>query len=231
MTGLRVTNGAREEVVYKRDVGNGQGSGQTIANGEPYRLDLWWQAAQTLNVNKGAVRIQLAPASGTATTLGQDTSAEETGDASTRGSGGGEECGSGSLGAGEVPLPLVPGDRTTLLPSGLAAAGREAPEAVKQMVAAGNRLYGTAYLCGGGHGPSLNTLQPAYDCSSAVSYVLHAGGALGASALDSTELASYGLPGPGRYVTIYANSAHAFMMPAGCVSTPSKPPRYDTGPN
>jgi hypothetical protein len=230
MTGLRVASGVRQEVLYKRDIGYGQGPGQTIANDEPYRLDLWWQAAQTLGVSKGAVRIQLAPASGTAATLGQGTSSEETGNASDSGAGGGEECG-GSLGVGEVPLPLVPGGRTTILASGLAAAGREAPAAVKQMVAAGNRLYGTAYLYGGGHGPSLDTLQPAYDCSSAVSYVLHAGGVLGSSALDSTELASYGLPGPGRYVTIYANAAHAFMYVGGLRFDTVETPEYDTGPN
>ncbi len=230
MTGLRVASSVRQEVLYKRDVGYGQGPGQTIANGEPYRLDLWWQAAQTLNVSKGAVRIQLAPASGTAATLGQGTSAEETGGASTSGSDGGEECG-GLPGAGEVPLPLVAGERTTILPSGLAAAGREAPTAVKQMVAAGNRLYRTAYLYGGGHGPSLDTLQPAYDCSSAVSYLLHAGGMLGSSALDSTELASYGLPGPGRYVTIYANSAHAFVYIVGLRFDTVESATYDTGPN
>lgn len=229
MTGLRVTNRARQAVLYKRDVGYGQGPGQTIADGEPYRLDLWWQAAQTLDVSKGAVRIQLAPPGGTASTLGQDTNAEETGGANTAPEGS-EECG-GSLGSDEVPLPIVPGERTVILPSGLAAAGREAPAAVKQMVAAGNRLYGTAYLYGGGHGPSLDTLQAAYDCSSAVSYVLHAGGVLGASALDSTGLASYGLPGPGRYVTIYANSAHAFTYVGGLRFDTVEALEYDTGPN
>ena len=66
---------------------------------------------------------------------------------------------------------------TRILASGLAAAGEQAPPAVQAMVAAGNRLYGAAYLYGGGHGSSLDTLQPAYDCSSAVSYLLHWGGA------------------------------------------------------
>ena len=99
------------------------------------------------------------------------------------------------------------------------------------MVAAGNRLYGTAYLYGGGHGTSLETLQPAYDCSSAVSYLLHWGGVLGTSALDSTGLESYGLPGPGRYVSIYANAAHAFMYVAGLRFDTVEDPTYDTGPN
>lgn len=45
--------------------------------------------------------------------------------------------------------------------------------------------------------------------------MLHAEQGTRASALDSTELASYGLPGPGRYITIYADSAHAFMYAGG----------------
>ena len=46
--------------------------------------------------------------------------------------------------AASIPLPLTPGTQTKILPSGLAAAGEEAPAAVKAMVAAGNRLYGTS---------------------------------------------------------------------------------------
>ena len=95
----------------------------------------------------------------------------------------------------------------------------------------GNRLYGTAYLYGGGHGTSLDSLQPAYDCSSAVSYLLHWGGVLGANALDSSELESYGLPGPGRYVTIYANAVHAFIYVAGLRLDTVEDPAYDCGPN
>ena len=129
-----------------------------------------------------------------------------------------------------IPLPLVPGTQTRILASGLAAAGKNAPAAIKAMVAAGNRLYGKPYVYGGAHGPSLDTLQPGYDCSSAVSYVLHAGGVLGPSALVSGELASWGLPGPGRYVTVYANNGHAFMYVAGLRFDTSYN-GTDTGPN
>jgi hypothetical protein len=134
-------------------------------------------------------------------------------------------------GATSIPLPLVPGTRTRILPSGLAAAGEDAPAQVKAMVAAGNRLYGTAYLYGAGHGTSLNTLQAAYDCSAAVSYLLHWGGVLGTGALGSTQLESYGQPGPGRYITIYANPAHAFMYVAGLRFDTVEDPAYDSGPN
>jgi len=128
-------------------------------------------------------------------------------------------------------LALTPGTSTRILTSGLAAAGAQAPAAVKAMVAAGNRLFGTAYLYGGAHVTSLDSLQPAYDCSSAVSYLLHGGGVLGTSAVDSTELESYGLPGPGRYVSIYANQAHTFIYVAGLRFDTVEDPAYDSGPN
>lgn len=222
MTGLRVAHAGHQALLYKRDIGYGQGPGQTIANGAPYRVDVWWQAAQPLQITKSAVRIELAPVGGTAATLGELPAREE-----ASGLGACEAIGA----AADVPLPLVPGTRTRMLADGLAAAGRDAPEAVKRMVAAGNRLHRTAYLYGGGHGPSLDTLQSAYDCSSAVSYLLHAGGILGSSALDSSGLAAYGKPGSGQYVTIYANAAHAFIYIAGLRFDTVEDPAYDTGPN
>ena len=82
---------------------------------------------------------------------------------------------------------------------------------VQKMVAAGNRIATRPYVYGGGHG-SFNSRG--YDCSGSVSYVLHAAGLL-KSPEDSTELESYGRPGPGRYVTVYANSGHAFMTIQG----------------
>jgi hypothetical protein len=224
LTELRVKAGRREALLAKRDTGYGQGPGQLIADGQPYRLDVWWQAARALGVSKSAVQVQLAPRTGAGATL---EALPESGEAP--GAASGEVCESGEAAA--VPLPLTAGSETKILPSGLAAAGEEAPRAVKRMVAAGNRLFGTAYLYGGGHGPSLDTRQPAYDCSSAVSYVLHGGGALGTSARDSSELAAYGDPGPGRYVTIYANAGHAFMYVAGLRFDTVEAPTYDDGPN
>ena len=225
LAALRVAHGGRSELLYKRDIGYGQGPGQFLDNGQPYRLDVWWQAAQTLGVTKSAVDVQLAPATGAAGAL---EALPEPSEAT-----GGEAGAACPLteGASAVPLPLTPGTRTRILASGLAAAGTETPAAVRAMVAAGNRLYGTAYLYGGGHGTSLDTLQSAYDCSSAVSYLLHWGGVLGSSALDSTELQSYGRPGPGRYVSIYANTAHAFMYVAGLRLDTVEDPAYDSGPN
>jgi hypothetical protein len=227
LAGLRVAHAGRQSVLLKRDTGYGQGPGQFIANGQPYRLDVWWQAARPLGITKSPVKVQLAPATGAAPTLGALPG-------STEASGGGEAS-SGTCpapeGTGSIPLPLTPGTQTKILPSGLAAAGEQAPKAIKNMVAAGNRLFSASYLYGGAHGTSLDTLQPAYDCSSAVSYLLHWGGVLGTSALDSTALESYGQPGPGRYVSIYANAGHTFVYVAGLRMDTVFDAAYDSGPN
>lgn len=227
LTGLRVAHDGRESLLLKRDTGYGQGPGQFISDGEPYRLDVWYEVAERLGISKSAVKIALAPGTGAAATLGELPAASE---ASTAGEASGA-CPVGE-GAGSIPLPLTPGTRTKILPSGLAAAGEEAPAAVKRMVAAGNRLFHAAYLYGGAHGTPLRELQPAYDCSSAVSYLLYWGGVLGGEyAEDSTELESYGDPGPGRYVTIYANAAHAFIYVGGLRFDTVEAPQWDSGPN
>jgi cell wall-associated NlpC family hydrolase len=86
-----------------------------------------------------------------------------------------------------------------------------APEAVRQVIAAGNAIATLPYIWGGGHG---SFQAPGYDCSGSVSYALAAAGLL-SSPLDSTGFESYGAPGPGRWITIYANASHAWMEVAG----------------
>jgi peptidoglycan hydrolase-like protein with peptidoglycan-binding domain len=82
---------------------------------------------------------------------------------------------------------------------------------LSRMVAAGNQIATRPYVYGGGHGSFTSN---GYDCSGSVSYVLHAAGLL-RSPEDSTELESYGAAGAGRYVSIYANSGHAWMTIQG----------------
>ena len=79
--------------------------------------------------------------------------------------------------------------------------------AISEMVAAGTSIATLPYIWGGGHG---SWVSPGYDCSGSVSYVLHAAGLLSVPE-DSSALESYGAPGPGQYVTIYANAGHAWM--------------------
>lgn len=82
---------------------------------------------------------------------------------------------------------------------------------IDAVIRAGNRIATKPYRYGGGHG---SWVDSGYDCSGSVSYALHGGGLLG-STLDSTALMSYGRPGPGRHITVYANSGHAYMVVDG----------------
>jgi cell wall-associated NlpC family hydrolase len=93
----------------------------------------------------------------------------------------------------------------------VAALRRLPPVAVRRVIAAGDRIARAPYSYGGGHG---NWDAGAYDCSGSVSYALHGGGLLD-TALASGALMSWGEPGPGRWITIYANPGHAFMVVAG----------------
>lgn len=85
------------------------------------------------------------------------------------------------------------------------------PEAVFRAIAAGDRIATFPYRYGGGHGSFHDS---GYDCSGSVSYVLHAAGVLSRPE-DSSELMSYGAPGPGRWITVYANPGHAYMVIRG----------------
>jgi peptidoglycan hydrolase-like protein with peptidoglycan-binding domain len=87
------------------------------------------------------------------------------------------------------------------------AGGGEAESIVARVIAAADEIATRPYVWGGGHG---SFESYGYDCSGSVSYALHGGGLL-SSPEDSTGLESYGEPGPGRYITIYANAEHAWM--------------------
>ena len=85
------------------------------------------------------------------------------------------------------------------------------PLRVRRIVAAGNRIAGKPYKYGGGHGQWNDS---GYDCSGSVSYALHGAGLL-SSALTSGGFMSWGAPGKGRWVTIYANPGHVYMVVNG----------------
>jgi cell wall-associated NlpC family hydrolase len=91
------------------------------------------------------------------------------------------------------------------------ASGEGSSGAVARVISAGNEIATRPYVYGGGHGSFQSS---GYDCSGSVSYALHGGGLIG-SPQDSTSLESYGSSGPGKHITIYANSEHAFMVVDG----------------
>jgi peptidoglycan hydrolase-like protein with peptidoglycan-binding domain len=92
-----------------------------------------------------------------------------------------------------------------------AGGGGEGSSVVSRVIAAGDEIATRPYVWGGGHGSFQSS---GYDCSGSVSYALHGGGLL-SSPEDSSGLESYGEAGPGKYITIYANADHAFMVVDG----------------
>ncbi|MDP2712521.1 MAG: hypothetical protein Q8O56_15000 [Solirubrobacteraceae bacterium] len=91
---------------------------------------------------------------------------------------------------------------------GLAQPPAGAPPAVGLVMAAGNAIAGLPYVYGGGHG---GFKASAYDCSGSISYALAAAG-LVTSPMASGPFMSWGEPGPGKWITVYANAGHAFMV-------------------
>jgi cell wall-associated NlpC family hydrolase len=85
------------------------------------------------------------------------------------------------------------------------------PEVIQRVIAGANAITDFPYVFGGGHASFVDN---AYDCSGSVSYALAAGGLLSAPQ-TSGELESWGAPGPGRYITVYANAGHTYMYVNG----------------
>jgi hypothetical protein len=207
-TAIRVLNGSRQRVLVKRDIGYGQGPGQAI----PYRIDVYSSAAPQLGITKNPVDIQLAPASGAGATLGQLPATTTTAGAPVPG------CAPSSA----EPLVLTPGQTAKILPDGTAAAPASAPQAVKLAIAAGNQIDTKPYPVPAVHYGPLTQIWPAYDCSGTVSYVLYRAGLHSAYPDVSGTLESWGASGPGRWITVYANSQHTWIVVAGIA--------FDTSP-
>jgi cell wall-associated NlpC family hydrolase len=106
-----------------------------------------------------------------------------------------------------TPVPggeSVGGNGTIPIPSGV-------PEVVQKVIAGANEIADFPYVYGGGHASFIDN---AYDCSGSVSYALAAGGLLSAPE-TSGQLESWGAPGPGKYITVYANAGHTYMYVDG----------------
>ena len=111
--------------------------------------------------------------------------------------------------------PVVAGNKV-VIKAGLAYAPSAAPDSVKKVIWAGNKIRSLPYVWGGGHAA---WSARGYDCSGSVSYALHGGGLVRTS-MVSGELAGWGAGGRGKWITIFANGGHVFMTVAGA--------RFDT---
>jgi peptidoglycan hydrolase-like protein with peptidoglycan-binding domain len=104
-----------------------------------------------------------------------------------------------------------PGVRTVLKRGRVPGSSGGLPQRVRRIIAAGDRIAGMPYKYGGGHGQWNDS---GYDCSGSVSYALHGAGLIN-SALTSGGFMTWGAPGKGRWVTIYANPGHVYMIVNG----------------
>ena len=196
------------------------GFGGGPVDGLPRVIDLWWQFAGALGIPYEQRAVVGAGADRAAAghrrrqrSLGRAADRQPAAGAGRRPPASVRLLTGGPAGA----VPLTPGPRAQ---PAARRPGRRARRtrrpAVKEIIAAGNQIVGKPYLYGGGHGLPLDQVASAYDCSSSVEHLLY-GGRLLPVTYDAASgtLESFGLPGPGRWVTIYASADHVFMYVAG----------------
>jgi hypothetical protein len=228
-TPLRITYGRHSVIAYKRDIGLGGGP----IDGLPRDIDLWFELGEALRIPgaadddwAGPVTVARVPATGAGNALMQtpepvaeampaQAAAGATAPAAAQAAAQAPAPACGGSGDGDS-VPVTSGPRARLLADGQAAAPAAAPAAVKGIIAAGNQIVGKPYAYGGGHGLPLDQVAPSYDCSSSVEHLLY-GGRLLSVGFDAASgyFETWGAPGPGRWVTIYASADHIFMYVAG----------------
>jgi hypothetical protein len=141
------------------------------------------------------------------------------------------------VGGTSTPVRLITGERAVLAPwdRHLALVPADVPLRVGAMVIAGNELQDLPYGPGGHPDPRGAAEE---DCSSSVSYVLYRAGirSIGEIVRDNPLAQDYvrwGLPGPGRWVSVYATTApanHVFIVIAG-LRLDTSHNGTDVGPN
>jgi len=112
--------------------------------------------------------------------------------------------------------------------NGRAIAPRNAPARVVRAIEYANKIRKAPYVYGGGHA-SFNSRG--YDCSGAISYALR-GGRFLSSPLASTGFMNWEKRGKGKWISVYSNPGHAYIVIAGLrfdtANTGSDGPRWST---
>jgi hypothetical protein len=134
-------------------------------------------------------------------------------------------CATGGLTPAAVDV-CTPTAKARLLPTGELIPPKSAPPRVVGVIEAANKIRTKPYIWGGGHG---RWWDRGYDCSGSVSFALH-GGEFLESPLPSGPMESWGLPGEGRWITVYANAGHAYAVIAGVRLDTSGDVGGETGP-
>jgi len=134
-------------------------------------------------------------------------------------------CTTGGMSPAEVDV-CTPTAKAKLLPNGMLIPPKSAPARVKKVIAAANKIRSKPYVWGGGHA---RWWDRGYDCSGAVSFALH-GGKFLESPLPSGPMMKWAEEGEGRWITVYANSGHAYAVIAGFRWDTSGDGDGETGP-
>ncbi|MEX2106166.1 MAG: hypothetical protein WD810_04640 [Solirubrobacterales bacterium] len=134
-------------------------------------------------------------------------------------------CTTGGMSPAEIDI-CTPTAKARLLDNGMLIPPKSAPVRVKQVIAAANKIRSKPYIYGGGHA---RWWDRGYDCSGSVSFALH-GGRFLESPLPSGPMEDWGESGEGRWITVYANSGHAYAVIAGVRLDTSGDSGGETGP-
>ena len=111
-----------------------------------------------------------------------------------------------------TPAPSTTPGVATIQADGSALAPPDAPRQVRKAINAANKIRYKPYVYGGGH---RSFKAKGYDCSGAVSFVLHAAGLLKRPLASGPLAKSWGSPGVGQWITVYANGGHVYVVIAG----------------
>jgi hypothetical protein len=120
------------------------------------------------------------------------------------------KCVTGGLTPAAVDV-CTPTAKAKLLNTGELIPPKSAPPRIVAVIEAANKIRTKPYIWGGGHG---RWWDRGYDCSGSVSFALH-GGEFIESPMPSGPMEKWGLPGAGRWITVYANAGHAYAEIAG----------------
>jgi hypothetical protein len=120
------------------------------------------------------------------------------------------KCATGGLTPAAVDV-CTPTAKAKLLSTGELIPPQSAPPRVVEVIEAANKIRTKPYIWGGGHA---RWWDRGYDCSGSVSFALH-GGEFIESPMPSGPMEKWGLPGTGRWITVYANAGHAYAVIAG----------------
>ncbi len=163
------------------------------------------------------------------------------------GAGAGEQRSAPATGGGEAdedlatetatPVAFIPGERAKLSPSNghVALIPVGVPYVVQALIVAGNELQALSYGAGGHPDPRGAAEE---DCSSTLNYVFYRAGVrpikeILADNPLAQDYVSWGAPGPGRWVTVYATTSptdHVFVTIAG-LRLDTSHDGTDVGPN